>query len=571
MSSMPSPPRLMVWHIFMKDFRLLWPLGLSAAVCLMLVSIINHRPPPYVEQHAFMQVAMLLTLGAAICMSLLIVLAVQQDALPGANQDWLVRPIRRADLLLAKLLLVVLLVHVPDVALNTVRGLSYGLPMGASLGAAQLSALKLMLVYSLPLMTLAALSRGVTETILTGLALVIGGVFARTLARTFLSTLSQAAHFSFSADETGASWAWELFTHSFLVLLLAAVLLRQYFRRDTAKSRVLLVGGVLLAALTPGFSWQPASAIQQGLAPNPGAGHSVEIAFDAAPGAPPVGADGATLPLDPQRLIHDAEKAEKTAGPSKNVAALVTKFEKDFVTIVLPLRFSGLPGESMLHADRTELRLVGTDDRALYRARGAIIDVQAPVGGGAPVRLRQSFRIPAKVIRQAADQPLRLEIDYALTLLRSHTLPPLAALDGDQVLPEAGHCATHIDDAGNAVDLNCIAVGQIPPCRSVALELSSRAERNAEVFNCELDYEPAALRVSVEPLDDFTSKLPFHDPAAAVSDPVDQAHLAEAQVVIRIYEAQDHFSRHLTIPQFRLRDWQAAAPAVGDKPQSDSQ
>jgi hypothetical protein len=544
MSSMPSPPRLMVWHIFMKDFRLLWPLGLSAAVCLALVSIINHRPPPYVEQHAFMPLAMLLTLGAAICMSLLIVLAVQQDVLPGANQDWLVRPIRRADLLLAKLLLVVLLVHVPDVALNTVRGLSYGLPLGPSLGAALLSALKLMLVYSLPLMTLAALTRGVTEAIISGLALAIGGICARMVALTLLQT-----------DSGGAGWVWELLGHSFLVFLLGAVLLRQYFLRDTPKSRLLLVGGVMLVALTPDLPWRTVFAWQQGFASDPDAGRQVAVAFEAAPGSAPT-AGVEAVPVNPQILQSDNSDKDNKAGA---------------VAIFLPLRLSGTPGGSLLHADRTELRLVDADGETLYRGSGHTFDMQVPPGSDTSARLYQSFRIPAKTFRQAADQPLRLEADYALSLLRPRALPPLAAIDGDQILREAGHCATHIDDAGNAVELNCIAVGQIPPCRSATLELKSDEWQSHEIYNCELDYQPAALRVSVEPLDNFKITLPFRNPPKGLSYPFDQTHLAAAQVIIRIYEAQDHFSRHLTIPQFRLRDWQVAPPPVGYKAKSMSQ
>ena len=45
--------------------------------------------------------------------SFLIVAIVQQDAIPGVRQDWLVRPIRRRDLFLAKMLGVLLMALLP--------------------------------------------------------------------------------------------------------------------------------------------------------------------------------------------------------------------------------------------------------------------------------------------------------------------------------------------------------------------------------------------------------------------------------------------------------------------------
>ena len=47
----------------------------------------------------------------------LIVLAIHQEAIPSITQDWLVRPIKRSDLLLAKVLPVVLVIHAPMVGL----------------------------------------------------------------------------------------------------------------------------------------------------------------------------------------------------------------------------------------------------------------------------------------------------------------------------------------------------------------------------------------------------------------------------------------------------------------------
>ena len=64
----------------------------------------------------------------------LVVMVVQQDAIPGLCQDWLVRPIRRRDLLLSKVLFVVLAAQGPIFLMEVAQGLAAGFPLGQSLG-----------------------------------------------------------------------------------------------------------------------------------------------------------------------------------------------------------------------------------------------------------------------------------------------------------------------------------------------------------------------------------------------------------------------------------------------------
>jgi hypothetical protein len=56
-------------------------------------------------------------LGGAFC----IAAVVQLDAIPGVRQDWLVRPLERRNLLLAKLLFVVLAVLLPILATDLIE------------------------------------------------------------------------------------------------------------------------------------------------------------------------------------------------------------------------------------------------------------------------------------------------------------------------------------------------------------------------------------------------------------------------------------------------------------------
>ncbi len=70
--------------------------------------------------------AAFLTFGLVVGMTLLILLTIQQEAPPSFNQDWLVRPIKRRDLLLGKLLTVALLIHGPIIVVHVLQGMAEG-------------------------------------------------------------------------------------------------------------------------------------------------------------------------------------------------------------------------------------------------------------------------------------------------------------------------------------------------------------------------------------------------------------------------------------------------------------
>jgi len=96
----------MIWHIFRKDWKLEWRLAAGVALVQTILSGILWKQGPGM-------VANLLGLAALPARVFLIVETVHNDPIPGVRQDWLVRPIRRSELLAAKILLTVLVVQVP--------------------------------------------------------------------------------------------------------------------------------------------------------------------------------------------------------------------------------------------------------------------------------------------------------------------------------------------------------------------------------------------------------------------------------------------------------------------------
>jgi hypothetical protein len=201
----------------------------------------------------------------------LIVEVVHQDPLPGARQDWLVRPVNRRDLLLAKLLFVVAAVQGPILAADLMQCLGNGFPLGESLAASLSRAVYLFVSLSVPLLALASLTRGFLETIAGALA-----AFARVTMFIVLADRNPSYNASLSM---GVAWTAESACVGVALLGAIATLGLQFFRRITTPA-IWLAATVALACLLTGFMpWQLAFAIQQRRTPHLGAGGSVAIVF----------------------------------------------------------------------------------------------------------------------------------------------------------------------------------------------------------------------------------------------------------------------------------------------------
>jgi hypothetical protein len=422
---------------------------------------------------------------------------------------------------------VVLLIHGPIIALHVLQGLGEGFSFGQILSAALLSSLEIALVYSFPVMAIATLSKSVTEAILVALAIFFALMLTRLLVLVLLFPVTHVFHLSNPTDETGVGWVWKSLSHALLLLVTIAVLILQYFRRCTRQSRVLFFGGLLLFMLTPSLFWQPAFAIQQLFSTKSGASSSVAIIID-----PTTRADAAYT--DSQLLTTDSDDKEKKTP------------DKSSTSIFLALRFDGLPSGMILHADHSAVRLLRGDGKTLYRGTGQVFDVRTS-GTDGQARVRQVIEVPTAIYRRLRDQAGQLQVDYSLTLLQPHALPPLSALNGDLRMSDVGHCASRMDPAGKAIEVSCLTPGELPPCMSMVLE-QGNDQRSPEKFDCTLNYQPEFLRFSEEPIDHSRNKLPLRAAAGSLGD---------AHIILRVYEPQDHFSRRIVVPEFRLRDWEA--------------
>ena len=108
---------------------------------------------------------------------------------------------------------------------------------------------------------------------------------------------------------------------------------------------------------------------------------------------------------------------------------------------------------------------------------------------------------------------------------------------------------------GTAILFSCIEAGKLPSCATFFLEHLSSGRRNPEIVRCSPDYRPIFALSGPDAMRRFGVAVPFRDPAGLGHFPVNGPLLRESRVVLRIYRAEDHFTRKVVIPDVRLRDW----------------
>jgi hypothetical protein len=257
---------------------------------------------------------------------------------------------------------------------------------------------------------------------------------------------------------------------------------------------------------------------------------------------------GAGNPVAVAFVPNKEALADRPVGPSAG-----RSFGNVFV--LLPVRATGVPDQSVLLADNSTAKLV-TQNGEVHNTGGQMgfsIWKEQPSEGDKPITY--GIRVPSTLYQRIADQPLRVEIDYSLTLLRQKESQTLPAAGGDLRTPQFGWCGTKLTDDGLQVLFGCVKAGDEPGCTSLVLEHPPTRARNHRVTMCRPDYSPYRTRFDRDVLGRLTVALNFTD--ASVPDPlaVKPSMFGEATVTARAYGAEDHFVRHLVIPEIRLRDW----------------
>ena len=513
----------MILNIFRKDLAQLWLLSVIVALMHLANAAIWFFLEPFGEPRGLLTISQVFSFLALFGSQALIVLLVHQEVLPGVSQDWLVRPIRRRDLLLSKLLFLVVVVQCPMLLADLAHAIGAGFPFSAAFAAALSRNAFVLLSLSLPLFAIATVTRTLVQVAAALISIwlfVVLGIGLGILARGGVAPI-------FAAN--GIQWMtpawWSLLACSTALLVIPV----QYLRRSTHRARGMVVAAVLLAPLLSLSPWAAAFSVQQHLSSHPALSRSIMIAFN-----PDIGRSAA-------------------------------EFNSRFRTVIfLPIQVSGLPPDSFLMNDRAEIRIIDRDGATIYRGRtiealGYHDDFPVRTTHGGAVDAYQRIELPDKIPAHVLTNPVRVEMVESMTLFRLEAEESIPALDADASSSAFGRCRTKLDSEGDDIELGCEKPGPAPACTSITLENPADGVRGRENFTCDPDYAPYRAHIVPDGMSQFGGEISLGDLQGSTKNPGDPTQFDPARLIVRSFQPAAHFTRRLVIPAIRLDAWTASA------------
>jgi len=508
-------------HILKRDCVQLWPLITLTTAAQLANFAAWMELGHFNEPDLLFTVARFLPAIVYLAIAGLITTVIHQDVIPGAGHDWLIRPIRRGDLMAAKLAFLVFTVHIPMFVLDLLHGAAIGAPWRQSLLAALVHNGIILLILDLPVAALASMTRNLTQVItsllgiwLAVLACIVTGVIIRHGTEPpFVSS--------------GMQWMTPAFWSIVAVLAAVAIIPLQYFRRATRHARAITVAAVLVAPMASYSTWPGAFAVQQWLSPDPSLSGSVAVVFE--PGA----------------------------GIPGNTASL-------------PLFVRGLQPESLLLIDRATIHVISEDGKVVFdggTTPGASGNNQvlAITSGESDTHAHQRIMLPEAAFNIMKATPVRIAIQYSLTLFRLDASTSLSAVGASQHSRGFGWCKTKVDEEGDDIELGCLRAGASSTCASIVLENPANGRRNPATVRCVPDYAPYPAQVYPDSISHWGGSIQFRDVHRLAMYPVDGSQLSSARVDLKSYRPVAHFTRQLIIPKLQPNDWIAASGRHQDK------
>jgi hypothetical protein len=461
-----------------------------------------------------------LTIAWFIAIAALTVAAVHQDPIPGVDQDWLIRPLRRTHLLLAKLFFLAITISGPMLALDLVAGFTAGIPIARLLEVSVAQSAFVYVCLLMPVAALASTTRNMTEIVVLGAILFL--VFSACLS---LSAFLLGPAWCPTCG-SGMAWLQHLVQHLIILIGSIVILLVQYYRRRTKPARATaLVGAILLVFLQ--LPWSGAFAIEQWLSGSDQAAAGVALEVTTTPAT---GSSG--------NRVEQRTSSAIGGRMGRAIDSLRRRGQDDQVTIELPVLVSGVDENQLLLVDRTELSLVAPDDRLLYRRTTSGWSGGLSMGTDDDVIrsgvAHQPIDIPVDLAERAAGS--RARVDYAMTLLEVRASHRIAAIGGALRAPDIGRCSTQF--RRNTLALSCRAIGAAPFCYSVTLHAAD-GRVAAQAIECDADYRRHwPTLIDVESV--YGLELPLRG-----ADSPDPSDMADWYITLDLYGERAHFQRTL--------------------------
>ena len=521
----------MIWSVFRKDWALLWPLAVLVTLIQVALEWATYKFGFFGVSPFAREILRLLTPAWFIGVVALAVVVVHEDTIPGVDQDWLIRPLSRTDLMLAKLLFVAVTVCVPMVVVNVADELALGFPFLPSFGDAVYKEFYLFVCLLVPAAALASATRNAVELIVLVAGLVLSYVV------TIWITASMFGLDRCPTCDTSVYWIQSLLQHLGILIGSAAVLGFQYYQRRTSFSRWLLAVGVVLVVIVQ-VPWKLAFAIQSWMGVPIG---SPPAAIQIAAGETSVASSTAS-----GRSRQDNAKRAAAALLQGDVDAAV-EIERSLgksraapVTLTVPLEIKGLIHDEFVVVDRAYFEILDAKGATLYRGSRAERK-SAQLNTDANGVALQTYEVPAADYQKIRTKAVSVVVDYSLTVravVAQHKMP---ATGGDLRSPEIGVCRSDADSSASYV--RCRQIGRAPNCFAATL-YGPDGRHNPEVRVCGSDYRPF-IPSPMNIISFAGVEMPIRDSYGVAHYDVDGSQIQDSYIVMKVYETGEHFQRRV--------------------------
>jgi len=520
----------MIGSVFKKDWVLLWPLAVLVTLIQVALEWAIYKFGFFGVSPVAREIMRLLTPAWYIGVIALAVAVVHEDTIPGVDQDWLIRPLNRTELLLAKLLFVAVTVCVPMLIVNLADELALGFKLMPSFGDALYKEVYMFVCLLVPATAIASATRNAVE-----LVILVAGLVLLYVVTVWLSATLFGLDRCPTCD-TSVSWLQSLLQHLGLLVGSGAVLAVQYYWRKTSVARVLLAAGVVLLVVVQ-LPWSVAFTIQTWMGVPIGTSPAaIQVTAGATTTAAASGSgrsrqDNAKRAAQAllQGDVDAAVQIQKSLGQSHAAAVIFT----------VPLTITGTTHDEFLVMDRAEFTVLDPKGAILYRGTRADRKSVPLIGVGDTVQ--QTFELPGADYQRIRARAASLAIDYSLTVRAVVAEHKMLATGGELRSPEIGVCRSDADSSASYI--RCRQIGRAPNCYTATL-YGPDGQHNPEVRACGSDYRPF-IPSPMNIISFAGVEMPIRDSYGVAHYEVDGSQLQDSYILLKVYETGAHFQRRV--------------------------
>jgi hypothetical protein len=494
----------MIAHILKKDVSFLWPLVALIVVLKVAAAWAIIEMGIFVDYPDLAPIHGLIELGCSALACFAIIRAVHADPVVSDTADWLIRPIGRLDLLVAKALFAAVVTFLPVFVISLGVGLVNGWGFADSVTRSFRPAVEAFLILGLPALAMGAITANSAQAI---------GTIAGVLILWVLAILVQMAMVRYVMLPGESLWFVQLVQVATIIGAAGVIIGLQYWRRRTGASRCIFAAAVAVLIVTIVVPWNKALQLQRLLHEGASDG-PVRIRFDAqAPIGGPAAPNG-------RPTLYIPLKAEVDEGAVANIDALQLKLES---------------ADGQVVYDRTVAIAVTRGDNELRRLFDATSVSPEPRYFGAMLSRSDYDRFK--------DQTLRATLTYHFTAYQAGA-PIKAVLQPSQrrAIKDVGICETRQNRINPAfTDMFCFPAADQPACfgGSVRHLDTGRVERfNRRCLNA-FRYFGVNPRGIVTP-----GRL-------AAAYPTPPGNVA-VEISLTPYKRRSHYTQTVVLPAMRL-------------------